>query len=82
MKRGPMESQESNVADNNVSIDDLVCAIKRTDKGLAILLKPRTRSELIQAYGELQIAIINEVLRLRDEVVHKPGIMDFVRKKR
>ena len=68
---------------NELKLEDLVCAIKRTDKGLAILIQPKSRSELIQAFGELQIALINETLRIQSESVklHKPGILDLAKQR-
>ena len=49
---------------NQVSVDDLVVAVKRSPEGLMIMLKPKTRSELMLAYAELQLAITDEILRM------------------
>lgn len=66
-----METQEAPKSEpieqpNLIDANDLVVAIKRSPEGLMIMLKPRTRGELVQAYGELQIAITSEVIKFND----------------
>ena len=76
-----MPEPEKVIEPNMIDSNELVVAIKRSPEGLMILLKPRTRGELIMAYGELQLAITQAVLKFDRSPIETPhkGIIDFAR---
>lgn len=70
--------------DKFVNTDDIICAVGRSDKGMTLLMNPKSRSEIVSAFGELQLAVIAESIRFNDIVkaqkLQKPGgIINFAR---
>lgn len=74
--------------DKFIDIRDLVIALMRTDKGPAVYINPKSRAELIQAKGELEVKVLEQILAVDAEVaknkIVKPSgsIMNFVRNKK
>lgn len=71
--------------DRFVSLDTIVCAVGRSDKGMTMFIQPRNRAEIVQAFGELQLAMINESIRFNDIIKQarrdaNPGMINGVRK--
>jgi hypothetical protein len=50
--------------DDFVDMQELIVALKRTDKGPALYLNPRSRSEMTLALGELQVALVREAIHI------------------
>lgn len=73
------KAQEPNLIDAN----ELVVAIKRGPEGLMILLRPQSRSELVMAFGELQLAMMSELIKVTDLLKQshdRPNILNFARR--
>lgn len=71
--------------DRFVSLDTIVCAVGRSDKGMTMFIQPRNRAEIVQAFGELQLAMIAESIRFNDILKQarrdaNPGMINGVRK--
>lgn len=58
------EEQFKDNPDRFVDAGKLVVALMRTEQGPALLLNPRSRSEAVNALGEIQIAIVRECMRI------------------
>lgn len=70
--------------DKYISTDDIVCAVGRSDKGMTIFLQPKSRAEMIMAFGELQVSMVTEAIRFNDIVKQarrdaNPGMIKNVR---
>ena len=73
--------------DRFIDSNDLIIALKRTEHGPAIFLRPLNRSEMARAIGELNIALIRECIHMdmmaqteRSKIVSaKGGIINAAR---
>ena len=74
-----------------IDLDDVVILLLRTENGPAVMISPNTRQEMIQAKGELEVAMIKQILLFDDRIDKarkdaiqpvKGGIINFMRGKR
>ena len=74
-----------------IDLDDVVIMLLRTTGGPAVMISPNTRQEMIQAKGELEVAMIKQILLFDDRIDKarkdaiqpvKGGIINFMRGKR
>ena len=72
-----------------IDMNDLIVAIKRTEGGMSVMLRPSNRAELIKAYGEVNVVMLRTIMETdyaiekeHKKIIHPAngGIMDFVRR--
>jgi len=57
---------EGMIDENTINLDEVIICLKRSDKGPMLYMKPLSRREMVNALGELQIALTREIIRYDD----------------
>ena len=72
--------------DKFVHREDIIAGMIRIDKGFAMCIFPKSRDEMTRALGELQVALMKEIIKhdtmaaMQKNNIIKPGaIMGFAR---